>query len=197
MDYWYATEVEPVIKQYKKYHPDLASAKIAPIFKEKATKSNGEPIVGKVSTITSKYEPLLDNDYDFMMTIGADVWSELSTKQREGWIDHLLAQCVGEEEESTGEMKWKTRRPEIVAFSDVVERHGSAWNHNLDKLKDVDILGEEGDSEPSSASGTREEVMEESDDDREEEEETDVKKEEPREDVQNVSDDDDLLSDIV
>jgi hypothetical protein len=37
---------------------------------------------------------------------------------------------VGEEDESTGDMKWGIRPPEVQEFSEIAERHGQ-WNENL------------------------------------------------------------------
>jgi hypothetical protein len=155
MDYWKANEINSIIDKYRKFHPTLVGAKFACIFREKAQTSDGEPIVGKVRKVSDKYKPLMQDDYDYMMEIGADAWQELSTSEREAWVDHLLKHCYGEEDESTGEMSWKTRRPEIVAFSDVLDRHGVNWNDNLKQLKKVDLddPGSSGSSDDSSDDG--------------------------------------------
>lgn len=139
MDYWKAADVPALVDKYRKYHDTLIGAKISCIFREKAQMSDGEPIVGKVRKVSDKYKPILEEDYDYILEIGADVWQELSGSEREAWIDHLLGHCYGEEDESTGEMTWKTRRPEIVAFSDVLDRHGVDWDENLKQLKQVDL----------------------------------------------------------
>lgn len=158
MDYWRADEVKPIIKKYKKYRPDLLDAKFGCIFREKAQKSNGEQIVGKVTKMSDKYRPLLEEDYDFIMEIGADAWTELSDYEREAWIDHLLQHCVGEEDDDTGETDFKTRRPEIIAFSDTLDRHGVDWNDNLQELKHLDFSGSSSGSDSDSSDDDEEDL---------------------------------------
>lgn len=163
MDYWKAADVPALIDKYRKHHPSLVGAKFACIFREKAAKSDGEPIVGKAKKVTDKYKPIMEEDYDYIMEIGADVWQELSGAEREAWVDHLLGHCYGEEDESTGEMKWKTRRPEIIAFTDVLDRHGVDWDENLQQLKEVDLdPGVSSSSVGSNSSGTESQSEEES-----------------------------------
>lgn len=147
MDYWKASDIETIIDKYRKHHPSLVGAKFACIFREKAQKSGGEPIVGKVRKVSDKYKPLMEEEYDYIMEIGADEWQELSRYEREAWVDHLLEYCYGEEDEETGEMTWKTRRPEIIAFTNVLNRHGVDWNDGLKNLRNVDL-------DPSSSSSS-------------------------------------------
>ena len=139
MEYWQAPDVLDIVEKYRKHHPSLVGAKFACIFREKAQTSGGEPIVGKVRKVSDKYKPVMEKNYNYMLEVGADVWQELSKTEREAWVDHLLEHCYGEEDETTGEMTWKTRRPEIVAFTDVLDRHGVDWNDNLKQLKKVDL----------------------------------------------------------
>lgn len=145
MDYWKADEPEQLAEDYMKYHPDLAGAQIAWLFKEKATCSDGRPIVGKPFKVPAKYLPLMeenrvgDRGYDFMVVIGADVWTELRNDQKEAWVDYLLEQCYGEENESNGEMKWKIRKPEVQAFPVILSRHGTNWDAGVNKLSVIDM----------------------------------------------------------
>lgn len=145
MDYWKAEEPEAMATEYLKFHPDLMGAHIAWLFKEKATKSDGRPIVGKPFKVPAKYQPIMEENssgergYDFMIVIGADVWSELRNDQKEAWVDYLLEQCYGEETESTGEMKWKIRKPEVQAFTVILSRHGTNWDEGVNRLSVIDM----------------------------------------------------------
>lgn len=147
MDYWKAPEVEEIVEEYMKHHPTLVGAKFACLFKERASTSDGRPVVGRVNKVTNKYKPFMDEDYVYMMVIGADVWMELDQAKREAWVDNLMEHCYGEEKESTGEMKWKTRNPEVMGFPSIIRRHGIDWNQGLQKLRHLDV-GMDGDAEP-------------------------------------------------
>lgn len=138
-DYWQADEVTDIIQEYMKYHSELIGAKIGCVFKEKASKSDGVPIVCQISKCSLKYQPLLKEPFDFIITVGADAWSELTMKQREAWVDHILEHAYGLENEKTGEMQWKTRKPEIVGFPSIIQRHGVGWMNGLAKISTLQI----------------------------------------------------------
>lgn len=138
-DYWIADEVSDIVQNYMKYHADLIGAKICCVFKEKASKSDGVPIVGKIFKVTSKYQPFMDEPYDYMVEIGADAWADLNMDQREAWVDHLLEHAYGIENERTGEMTWKLRKPELMVFPSTVNRHGLGWKTGLAKIATLQV----------------------------------------------------------
>lgn len=161
MDYWKANEVEELVNECMKYHPDLVGAEFACVFKEKASSSDGRPIVGKVTKVTNKYKPLLDEDYVYFLEIGADVWMELSDKNRKAWVDYLMEHCYGEEKQTTGEMVWKTRKPEVMGFPSIIRRHGLDWNHGLQKLAHLNLGNEDATSVDPKVREAEEEAEEE------------------------------------
>jgi hypothetical protein len=122
----------------------LTGANIAFLFKEKATKRDGCPLIGKPFKVPAKYKPLMEecddgtSGYDFMIVIGADAWTEIGNKSKEAWVDFLLEQCYGEEDKQ-GNMKWKTRKPEVQAFPVILARHGTNWDQGVNKLSVIDI----------------------------------------------------------
>lgn len=138
-EFWLADEVEEIKREYIKYHPELIGAKIACIFKEKASKSDGQPIVGKISRCPARYHPLMDEPYDYIIEIGADAWAELNNDQKEAWVDYLLEHAYGVESETTGEMTWKLRVPEIRVFPSIVNRHGLNWMPGLPKIATLNL----------------------------------------------------------
>lgn len=138
-DYWEADEVKTIVNDFMKYHADLMGAKIGCVFKEKASKSDGVPIVGKITKVPGKYVALMDEDYDFIIEVGADAWADLSSDKREAWIDHLLEHAYGLENDKTGEMSWKLRKPELMAFPCIINRHGLGWKTGLAKLATLNL----------------------------------------------------------
>jgi len=143
--YWKADEAEDIAEQYMRFHPDLIGARIAYVFKEKATMSDGRPIIGKPFKVPAKYQPLMEvaddgeRGYDFMIVIGADAWGEMSGDNKEAWVDYLLEQCYGEESTTNGEMKWKIRKPEVQAFPVILSRHGTNWDQGVNKLSVINM----------------------------------------------------------
>lgn len=135
---------EHIISQY---HPELATARILYLFCEKAGKKNGVDLLGKVEKLSGWKEYVLGKD--FRMEVPLDKWNDLDETQRNALIDHLLERCYGEEEEDTGDMKWKLRDPDVQEFSGILRRHG-AWHDGLKTFVEVahgvqldDIITEE------------------------------------------------------
>ena len=137
-DYWKAEEVEEIVADYMKYHAELVGAKIGCVFKEKATKSGGKPITGKITKTSGKYGPLLEKPYDYVMTVGFDIWSEYNQTQKEAWVDHIMSHAYGVDNDD-GTVTWKTRKPEVLMFPGVVERHGIGWMESLRKVANMDF----------------------------------------------------------
>lgn len=116
------------------YHPELASARIGYIYVSEASKSGGKPIMGKARKLSGAIQHLLEKD--FLIEVALDVWNTLSNDQRTALIDHLLERCTGEEDEKNGDMKWKTRDPDVSEFNSVLNRRG-AWTEQLSGMVDV------------------------------------------------------------
>lgn len=134
MEYWIADVADAIVNEYLKFHPELIGANIRCIFKEKASTSDGVAIVGKIAKVSDKNKILMIEPYDYIIEIGQDAWTDLNNAQKEAWIDHILEHAYGEEDEKTGDMKWKTRNPDVGFFFNVVNRHGIHWMHNLPKI---------------------------------------------------------------
>jgi hypothetical protein len=151
--HWKSEEAAEIAQTYMQYHPELIGAAIAFVFKEKASKRDGQPIVAKVGKVPPQYACLMEeNDegetgYDYIVTIGADAWSELNNSQKAAWLDHCLEQCYGEETDS-GEMRWKMRKPEISTFSIILARHGTQWDTGVNKLRTLQLSDEAQVTEP-------------------------------------------------
>lgn len=117
------------------YHPELASAKFRYIFKDKASKKSGKPVMGTVKKMSDLMIFLIEAD--FMMEIPTEVWNELDNTKRTALVDHLLERCQGEEdEENGGAMKWKVREPDVHEFNSILRRYG-AWTSELVEFSSV------------------------------------------------------------
>jgi hypothetical protein len=110
------------------YHPDLATAKFRYVFREKAGKKGGKTVLGTVKKAGDLIKFM--TEFDYIMEVALDTWNELDETKRAALVDHLLERCYGEEDEDSGEMRWKTREPDVQEFTSILRRHG-AWNEDL------------------------------------------------------------------
>jgi hypothetical protein len=118
---------QQVLDLIGKNHPDLAlvSDDIVVVFKERAGKSGGQVILGNSRRVGAMANAIGGTDYKFVLEVGADQWEqELTSKQREALLDHLLTACRCEEDPRSGDMKCSVARPDIQAFRENVERYG-------------------------------------------------------------------------
>jgi len=142
------------------YHPLLSTAKFKYIFKEKASKKGGKPVLGAVKKVSPMMKFLIE--VDFIMEIPLDTWNELDSRKRTALVDHLLERCQGEEDEQTAEMKWSVREPDVHEFGTILSRYG-AWNNDLTgfvtvaKSVNLDFL-EEDEEESEGEEGSEGEV---------------------------------------
>jgi hypothetical protein len=109
-----------------KYHPHLASIvdDIAIIFKEKAGSAGEKVVAGKTSKANPVVVCLADKPWKFVITLAADVWSELDDKQKLALLDHHLCGIKGSEDDQSGEMKFFLQPPDVEFYKEEVERHG-------------------------------------------------------------------------
>lgn len=135
MMYGEAEEAEKIANHLiATYHPELATARFRYLFKEKASKKGGKPVMGSVKKMSDLMIYLIN--VDFMVEIPLDIWNELDNTKRTALVDHLLERCSGEEDEETGEMKWKVREPDVHEFSSILRRYG-AWTNELAEFSSV------------------------------------------------------------
>lgn len=111
-------------------HPELATARIKYIYREKCSMKGGRPVYGKASKLSGASEYLIGAD--FIIEIALDQWNELDPNQRKALVDHLLERCYGEEDEEdpTAALHWKIREPDVHEFATILSRHG-VWNEGL------------------------------------------------------------------
>lgn len=106
------------------HHPDLALIvdEIAVVFKDKASNSGGRLVLGKVRKAPPLLGVLGDVEYKFILELGADAWVDLTSRQQQAFLDHLLLHCVAEEED--GGYKYFLRAPDVSFFYEELDRWG-------------------------------------------------------------------------
>ena len=104
------------------YHPDLKDARIGLIFRETASISKGVPVIGHVQKTPEIMKVYLD--YDFIIWLADDAYSDLDENQRKALIDHQLCHCTMIEGVPC------TVGHDVEEFQAVINRHG-LWNSSL------------------------------------------------------------------
>jgi hypothetical protein len=110
------------------YHAELASARIKYVFVSEASMKGGHEQYGRVKKVSGFLEWAIE--CDFLIEVALDKWNELEAHQRTALVDHLLERCTGEEDEKSGDMKWKIREPDVQEFASILDRYG-AWHTSL------------------------------------------------------------------
>jgi hypothetical protein len=114
--------INTAIKIVREFHPDLEEASIGFLFRDTAQESMGKRTLGKASKVTDRLKPYLD--YDFIIWIAEDAWTDLEDNQRKALLDHELCHCTMDE--GTARMV----HHDIEEFQAVIERHG-IWHSEL------------------------------------------------------------------
>jgi len=126
MEYWKANDdVHKRVKQLVgQYHPDLAMVvdELVVVFRERAGNRGGQVILGTARRPPTMVNVLADTKCEFILEIGANTWEEMSNRQQEALLDHLLCGCFAEEVD--GELKCRNLSPDVSAYRDNLERYG-------------------------------------------------------------------------
>lgn len=111
-------------------HPQLKGLKLAWFFKDKATKSNGQIVLGRAISVSDR--DWLLHKYDAIIEIAHDMWKIASDKARNALLDHELSHVIWE-----GDIDDESERPlvilrghDIEEFAKVLERRG-CWHPAL------------------------------------------------------------------
>lgn len=120
------------------HHPDLALVvdEIVVVFREKAGKSGGQVVLGNSKKVAPIANAIGGTDYKFVLELASDQWEhELTSKQREALLDHLLTACRCEEDPKSGDLKCSVAKPDISAFRENIDRYGM-WFPKEDEEED-------------------------------------------------------------
>jgi hypothetical protein len=129
VEFWKANdEIHTKMKELvANHHPDLALVvdEIVVVFREKAGKAGGQVVLGNSKKVAPIANAIGNTDYKFVLELASDQWeNELTSKQREALLDHLLTACRCEEDPKSGDVKCTVARPDIMAFRENIERYG-------------------------------------------------------------------------
>lgn len=139
------------------HHVDLDGVRIEYVFRDKHTKSNGKPVMGKARKISglnaylgrgykdvtlttdgfsTRAGDIVDAEDFFVIEIAEDIWATLDQGQRVALVDHELTHCATTYDEDADEVKLTIRPHDLEEFRSVVDRHG-LWHPDLSRFAEV------------------------------------------------------------
>ena len=138
VEYWKANKEiqEKVQHLIGQHHPDLAiiCAEVVAVFREKAGKTGGQVVLGNSKRVAALANALGGTEFKFVLELAADQWEqELTSKQQEALLDHLLTACRCEEDPKSGDFKLSVAKPDIMAFTENVDRYGMWFPREADE----------------------------------------------------------------
>lgn len=135
MDIWKADQnvVALVYQRIDAAFPELIELKggrIAVLMHEKAKEKHKVVEYGTIKKAPPLLALLTDKTvkYEFVMSLAADRWqNNLDEAQRIAVVDHLLCSLTPRLDETTNEVKYDIRPPEVQVYLREVEIHGIWW----------------------------------------------------------------------
>lgn len=130
-----AHEVERIAEELiPAHHPHLSTVPIRYVWRDKATRSKGNIVLGKARKVSGlgahlvhlvrKDEPPEEVDF-FVLEIAADTWQKLTLAQRTALVDHELCHLgIDIPEGDEDDRRLVIRGHDLEEFAAVVERHG-------------------------------------------------------------------------
>ena len=128
-EYWSVDDevIEMAQDLIEQYHPMLTDARIAIVFRDEAPSSKGRLTLGVASIINSKWRPLLNDKFDFLIWLAHDQWTMMDKRKRRALLDHELCHCI------FGKNGWTIRPHDIEEFHCIIQRHG-LWNEDAQQM---------------------------------------------------------------
>jgi len=133
-----AEEVQEIAQEIiPRYHSGLVSCNIGYLFKNKEISKNGKLVIGTAEKCGAKtkavsvYQAENAEPFDFILTFAYPTWKNLSLKQKHAVVDHELAHCFVDTDDTTGDTKTKILSHDIEEFTAIVQRHGF-WQADLE-----------------------------------------------------------------
>lgn len=116
----------------EQYHSHLIKAKISVLFREARWKSKGRTVYAKTEAIKPAMRLL--TGFDFQMVINREEFESGSDNKKRAILDQELCRCDYKENQTTGEIIWKTNTPDLEGFVENISRHGF-WTDELRNAK--------------------------------------------------------------
>lgn len=132
-DFWMAGQdvIDEANDLIAQYHPEIATATFAIVFKDKATNSEIEAGIVAVAKKVSPMFKLLTKDLDFIIVLAKNSWDELSMAERTAHLDSALCSCTAKLDESgdfkldeAGNPIFCLRPFDLQGHSEVIARFG-------------------------------------------------------------------------
>lgn len=129
------------------WHPDLATAKFCLAWNYGWAQQDGDKgkaQLGSVQKCSDLYRQL--TDYDWVIYLNPEVWrnGHVTDETRMAILDHCLCYIVldldkeGEPKtDENGRQLYRKQEPDLVEFSEVLERHGFGYREELSRLVDL------------------------------------------------------------
>ena len=102
----------------------LVDEEILIVFKEKASKNGDMTIPGATSTAGALLSVVGETPWKFVITLAADAWQAMGSKEQEALLFHHLSACGVSENPTSGDLKCFKRLPEVSFFREEVEKYG-------------------------------------------------------------------------
>ena len=118
----------------RQFHSHLANKSIKFLFINKPITRNGRSVAATAEKIGDKIK-VISEDTDFLITISAPVWVDLSEELRRYVLDHELCHCWVEEKDD-GEEKNKILPHDFEDFTELIRRYG-VLTPELQKLREI------------------------------------------------------------
>lgn len=97
-------------------------------------------VPGKIKKVGKDLPILTDKKYNYkyLFEICGGTWNNMTDEQRRGLLCHLFCHVDVSENENSGEVNYKLKKPPIVAFPEELERHGMWWpSEEKDNVRSV------------------------------------------------------------
>lgn len=128
-------DVEKVAKKViANHHNHLLHVPMYFVTRDKASRSNGIPVWGKLKCQKGIPAMLALGQHDtdgaayFIVEIAGDIWEKLSEPHREALVDHELMHATVDRVD--GKLILGTRSHDLEEFGDIVARHG-LWREDV------------------------------------------------------------------
>jgi len=122
----YERYVVPLINDHRS---DLAQVRIVTMLRSGEWKSKGIEVWAYTKKVSAETKTLIGVDYDYLITVNAEVWGLIAEAQKQAIIDHELAHCLVDEDKD-GNPVYKLVSHDIEEFFSIIRRHGD-WHEGI------------------------------------------------------------------
>jgi len=111
------------------HHGHLDGARIAVIMRDTTPSAKGREVWATICKPTAKLRPLLDETYDYVITISEPAWNDSTAAQKRAVIDHELCHAVIDDKS-----QFALRGHDYEEFGAILARHGF-WRNDAGEAR--------------------------------------------------------------